>query len=93
MIVAREFTRSAAGRDADFSTHVSERGTFIFHDVLQSHSDMAEDVNGTEPRALGPRRRRRVIRGCLVAQFAAANAAHLADACEMIAPWVDAVDG
>lgn len=38
------------------------------------------------------KKNRRKIRGCLVAQFAASDPVHLADATELIAPHVDAIE-
>jgi tRNA-dihydrouridine synthase 4 len=76
MILAQEFSRSAAGRRSDFSTSETERGVFV--------------LTETAPSSSKPRKRR--VRGSLVAQFAANNARSFADACELIYPHVDGID-
>ena len=98
MILAREFSRSAIARDADFSTNDTERGTFELMDRIPngSVSSLAQEYSDApEPRfdpALHSRARRRLVRGSLIAQFAANDAMHLADAAELISPYVDAID-
>lgn len=72
MILAKEFSRSAEARRADFTTSKQERG--FFHLV---------ERNG---------KRRRRVRGVLIAQFAASEAKSFADAVELIHPYVDGVD-
>lgn len=78
MILAKEFSRSAAGRRSDFSTSETERGVFVLSEKASSSS------------SLPPRKRR--VRGSLIAQFAANDAKTFADACELIYPHVDGID-
>ncbi|KZT52133.1 FMN-linked oxidoreductase [Calocera cornea HHB12733] len=77
MILAKEFSRSAAARAGDFSTSAAERGAFWMSEGCAS---------------LSGKKRRRLVRGALIAQFAASDPKHMADATELIAPWVDGVD-
>jgi len=78
MILAKEFSRSAIARAGDFTTSSSERGTFW----LTERSSAAQ----------GLKSRRRFVRGSLIAQFAASESRHMADAAELISPFVDGVD-
>ncbi|KZO97474.1 FMN-linked oxidoreductase [Calocera viscosa TUFC12733] len=80
MILAKEFSRSSAARAGDFSTSLSERGTFLLSDHSSSPS---RDTSG---------KHHRLIRGALIAQFAASSPQHMADATELISPYVDGVD-
>lgn len=94
---ANEFASSAIARDAEFSTSTTERGHF----VMQQHSPHSiSDWDPLEPRpdhtrhdhfgrTLGPRR---LVRGALVAQFAANEPETLAQAASLISPWVDGID-
>lgn len=45
-----------------------------------------------EPRAQTPGGRKRRVRGSMIAQFAANDGSQLADAAELIKPWVDGID-
>jgi hypothetical protein len=47
-----------------------------------------------EPRGIlsTPRRRKRKVRGSLIVQFAANDGQQLADAAELVKPWVDGID-
>jgi tRNA-dihydrouridine synthase 4 len=82
MILAREFSRSELGRRSDFSTSTFERGTFWLNEV--PHHPYAPE--GTK------KKRRRLVRGSLIAQFAANDAKIFADASELIFPHVDGID-
>ncbi|WFD03419.1 tRNA-dihydrouridine(20a/20b) synthase [NAD(P)(+)] [Malassezia obtusa] len=79
MILAAEFSRSQQARDADFSTHGQERGIFT---LTPDHG--RGTVSAKEP----PVR----VRGALVCQLAASSGAPLADASELVSPFVDGVD-
>jgi tRNA-dihydrouridine synthase 4 len=81
MIIAREFSRSELGRRSDFSTSAFERGTFWLNEI--SHDPYAGE---------GRTKRRRLVRGALIAQFAANDAKIFADASELIFPHVDGID-
>jgi tRNA-dihydrouridine synthase 4 len=37
-------------------------------------------------------RRQRKVRGCMIVQFAANDGVQLADAAELVKPWVDGID-
>lgn len=76
MIVAKEFSRSAVARRSDFSTSTEERGVF----TLMERGNSARNL------------RQRVVRGSVVAQFAASDSGHFADAAELIYPFVDGID-
>jgi len=45
----------------------------------------------TKPATM-PKKKRRRVRGSLIAQFAASDPVHLATAAELIRPYVDAID-
>lgn len=79
MILAAEFSRSQHARDADFSTHGEERGTFTL---------TPDYGTGT----VAPKERSVQVRGALVCQLAASRSGPLADASELISPFVDGVD-
>ncbi|KDE05912.1 hypothetical protein MVLG_03725 [Microbotryum lychnidis-dioicae p1A1 Lamole] len=96
MLLAQEFSRSAVARDSDFSTNTLERGTFwmtpkVNHTLVQEW-DSSPERRSEEALARKARRGQRRVRGNLVAQFAANDAAQLADAAELIKPWVDGID-
>ncbi|SCZ94789.1 BZ3500_MvSof-1268-A1-R1_Chr12-1g03659 [Microbotryum saponariae] len=96
MLLAQEFSRSAIARDSDFSTNTLERGTFwmtpkVNHIPVQEW-DSSPERRSEEPLARKARRGQRRVRGNLVAQFAANDATQLADAAELIKPWVDGID-
>lgn len=77
MILASEFSRNQQARDADFSTHAEERGVFTMR------PDYGYMRKGDAPVC---------VRGALVCQLAASTPAPLADAAELISPFVDGVD-
>ncbi|KDN48214.1 FMN-linked oxidoreductase [Tilletiaria anomala UBC 951] len=81
MILAQEFSRSAIARDADFSTSPYERGYFSFTKGRSAKLDRG--VHGSRPE---------LVRGSLICQMAANNGAQLADAAELVAPFVDGID-
>lgn len=85
---AKEFSRSAIARDAEFSTNATERGTFLMQNSI---SPSLELDHSTESRAKEPDQGRR-IRGALMVQFAANDVVQLADAAELVKPWVDGID-
>lgn len=87
---AKEFSRSAFARDSDFSTNSRERGTFYMADSLPTSRPEEWDLS-PEARASTTRRARK-IRGSMLVQFAANDGVQLADAAELIKPWVDGID-
>lgn len=60
-------------------------------DQIAPTSRAGEWDDSKENRAVSPTRRRKV-KGCLIAQFASNKGEQLADAAELIKPWVDGVD-
>lgn len=108
MILAQEFSRSQTARISDFSTSVNERGVFWMEPRTAPASGSGADVKHKEHKAQSyqtPHRHNRLppsptpptpkselVRGLLLAQFASPNAASLADAAELIAPYVDGLD-
>lgn len=88
MLLAKEFSRSAIARDSEFSTNNFERGTFWLDRPASSAMDGEEPG---ERRVTVPRKGRK-IKGVLVAQFAANDGVQLADAVELVKPWVDGID-
>lgn len=90
---AKEFSRSAIARDSDFSTNSLERGTFYMEEVRRG-APIVELDDSPEPRGIlsTPRRRKRKVRGSLIVQFAANDGQQLADAAELVKPWVDGID-
>ncbi|ORY86028.1 hypothetical protein BCR35DRAFT_289912 [Leucosporidium creatinivorum] len=93
MMLAKEFSRSAIARDSDFSTNSLERGTF-YMDEIRRAAPVVELDDSYEPRGIleTPRRRKRKVRGSLIVQFAANDGQQLADAAELVKPWVDGID-
>lgn len=87
---AKEFSRSAVARDSDFTTNLQERGTFYMPPSTSS-SKAVEFDDSIERRATATPRGRKV-RGALVIQFAANDGVQLADAAELVKPWVDGID-
>lgn len=92
MILAQEFSRSPIARDADFTTNSLERGSFYMSerrrgDIVPEwdHSPEARGIHAES-------RRKRKIRGKLMVQFAANDGTQLADAAELVKPWVDGID-
>ena len=105
MILAEEFSRSQTARISDFSTSVNERGVFWVEPrktpLGQSGSSTAhphrsyqspKPHNRLPPTARPPTKDSQLVRGLLLAQFASPNAASLADAAELIAPYIDGLD-
>ncbi|SCV72950.1 BQ2448_6875 [Microbotryum intermedium] len=96
MLLAQEFSRSAIARDSDFSTNTLERGTFWMtpktNHVPVQEWDPSPERRSADAVSRKTRRGQRRVRGNLVAQFAANDAAQLADAAELIKPWVDGID-
>lgn len=90
---AKEFSRSAIARDSDFSTNSLERGTFYMEEVRRA-APIVELDDSPESRGIlsTPRRRKRKVRGSLIVQFAANDGQQLADAAELVKPWVDGID-
>jgi len=83
MILAQEFSRSASARDSDFTTHSHERGIFRMRPASRSKVSPGEHED---------ERPTRLVRGNLIAQFAASAPEALADAAELISPHVDGLD-
>ncbi|KAH8114851.1 FMN-linked oxidoreductase [Phellopilus nigrolimitatus] len=90
MILAAEFSRSAHARLADFSTSSLERGSFILEERRRPSNLAQLDEAPSELSAQKAGQER--VRGALIAQFAASEARHFADAVELIRPYVDGVD-
>lgn len=80
MILASEFSRNQHARDADFTTNVNERGVFDMVHVWDAQRQCERPH---------PRER---VRGALMCQFAASEASTLADAAELVSPYVDGID-
>lgn len=103
MILAEEFSRSQTARVSDFSSSVNERGVFWLEPRKGGGSVNGSGSDGTRkwtagrsnrlPHSLAPPTpRSELVRGLLIAQMASPNAASLADAAELISPYVDGVD-
>jgi hypothetical protein len=103
MILAEEFSRSQTARISDFSTSVNERGVFWVEPrkspLGQSSSttphrsyQSSKPHNRLPPTAQPPTKDSQLVRGLLLAQFASPNPASLADAAELIAPYIDGLD-
>ncbi|SPC65705.1 related to tRNA dihydrouridine synthase [Ustilago sp. UG-2017b] len=108
MILAREFSRTEAARNSEFSTNQFERGTYDLLPGTIEGSESAQRVlkspgshiNGTadeiQREKLASERKaskQRVrVRGALIAQFASPEPEPFADASELIGPFVDGVD-
>lgn len=101
MILSREFSRNQTARDADFTTSQLERAIFeVVHPDPSNESDSppsqpilknwhpSQSQNQDEETRKTPR----LVRGSLIAQFAANDPVHLAEASELIRPYVDAID-
>lgn len=90
---ATEFSRSQTGRDADFSTNSTERGTFLLNERYSNPATVQEYDDSPEPRGIhSSGKRQRKVKGRLIIQFAANDPVHLADAAELARPFVDAID-
>jgi tRNA-dihydrouridine synthase 4 len=107
MILAEEFSRSQTARISDFSTSVNERGVFWVEPRIEPlgqsssssstpHPHRSYQVpkphNRLPPSVEPPTKNSKLVRGLLLAQFASPNAASLADAAELIAPYIDGLD-
>ncbi|GAA5965693.1 hypothetical protein JCM3765_003219 [Sporobolomyces pararoseus] len=93
MMLATEFSRSQTGRDADFSTNSTERGTFLLDERYSNPATVQEYYDSPEPRGIhSSTKRQRKVKGRLIIQFAANDPVHLADAAELARPFVDAID-
>jgi len=104
MILAEEFSRSQTARISDFSTSVNERGVFwveprkspLGQSSSSTHSHRSYQTpkrhDRLPPTAQPPTKDSQLVRGLLLAQFASPNAASLADAAELIAPYIDGLD-
>ncbi|KAL5498241.1 DUS4 [Sanghuangporus vaninii] len=91
MILAAEFSRSANARLTDFSTSSLERGHFTLEEKRASSSRLVQLDEAPEELCVQETRRRRV-RGALIAQLAASEPEHFADAVELIRAHADCVD-
>lgn len=96
MILAKEFSRSAIARKSDFSTNAHERGVFVMKE-RRPKSNAGRDLedNGERNELSGVTRLKpddKLVRGALIAQFAASDPVHFADAAELIWPHVDGID-
>lgn len=106
MILAEEFSRHQVARTSDFSTSTDERGVYWMeprHAGSSRHTIHPEDrvaktyhiprtYTRLPPTAAPPTKHSVLVRGSLIAQFASPNGASLADAAELIAPYVDGID-
>lgn len=105
MILSREFSRNQTARDSDFTTSQLERGVFqvVQPDVAATQTEDGPSpspvlkswkpkTSDTAPREDTDSPRPHLIKGCLIAQFAANDPVHLGDAAELINPYVDAID-
>lgn len=108
MILAEEFSRSQTARISDFSSSINERGVFWLEprsgpSPSSSSSSSRDGRSGSEhnhtrksdrlPHSLSPPSpRSELVRGLLIAQMASPNSASLADAAELISPYVDGID-
>ena len=106
MMLAEEFSRSQIARTSDFTTSKEERGVFWMeprHAGLNRETIHPEDrVSKTDhcprphsrlpPTAAPPTKQSVLVRGALLAQFASPNGKSLADAAELISPYIDGLD-
>lgn len=91
MILAAEFSRSSLARDADFSTSDLERGFFAFEKATARRRRLALPQHDKNPDAIR-KDSREYVRGSLICQMAAHETKSLADAAELVAPYVDGID-
>ena len=106
MILAEEFSRSQIARMSDFTTSSQERGVYWMQPrfagkcVVKVHP---EDRDGKTfyrqrghdrlpPSPTPPTKQSVLVKGSLIAQFASPNGKSLADAAELISPFVDGLD-
>ena len=94
---AAEFSRSATARDSEFSTSKTERGTFWLNerhcgDGPAEWDASPEPQRGVHSPPAPSRKRQRRVRGRVIIQFAANDPVQLADAAELVQPWVDGID-
>lgn len=97
MMLAAEFSRSATARDSEFSTSKAERGTFWLNerhcgDGPAEWDPSPEPQRGVHSLPPPSRKRQRRVRGRVIIQFAANDPVQLADAAELVQPWVDGID-
>ncbi|GAA5961562.1 hypothetical protein JCM8115_006719 [Rhodotorula mucilaginosa] len=97
MMLAAEFSRSATARDSEFSTSKTERGTFWLNerhcgDGAAEWDASPEPQRGVHSPPAPSRKRQRRVRGRVIIQFAANDPVQLADAAELVQPWVDGID-
>ncbi|GAA97318.1 uncharacterized protein L969DRAFT_94378 [Mixia osmundae IAM 14324] len=97
MILAQEFGLSATARDSDFTVRPDERGLFrakgrrisCLSETARTRLEMmGEAVPGDAMVADADH----LVQGCMVIQFAASEPVALADAAELVAGHVDAID-
>lgn len=86
MMLSKEFSKSEYARAADFSTSNSERGTFKLKPKLPKGARISDVDDGNN------KDNEDIVRGCLIAQFAANDPIHLSQAAELISPYVDGID-
>jgi tRNA-dihydrouridine synthase 4 len=107
MILAEEFSRSQIARTSDFSTSTDERGVYWMeprYSAVSSGSSIHPEDRVSKsyhvspahtrlpPTAEAPTKHSVLVRGALIAQFASPNGKSLADAAELISPYVDGLD-
>lgn len=100
MMLAKEFSRSAIARDSDFSTNLSERGTFYMNRSTTTSTSTSSSLpiefdhsfEARLPSEEELNKKKRKIRGSLIVQFAANDGVQLADAAELVKPYVDGID-
>lgn len=91
MILAAEFSRSDLARDADFSTSDVERGFFAFEKASERRRRIAFATRQDDETPI-EKHVREYVRGSLICQMAAHDPKSLADAAELVAPYVDGID-
>ena len=102
MILAAEFSRNANARASDFTTSKRERGVFILKERRRWSNSKDESVGIPESNLCRADEKPQELKvydakthrvcGALIAQFAANDPVILADAVELISPYVDGVD-
>lgn len=94
MMLAKEFSRSSISRDSDFTTNSKERGEFWMEEKNGNSSGITQEWDhSNEKRSVdSSRNKKRKVRGNLIVQFAANDPVQLADAAELIKPFVDGID-
>lgn len=106
MMLAPEFSRSQIARTSDFTTSSDERGVFwmeprhagLTRETIHPEDRVAKTYHvppghtRLPPTLEPPTKQSVLVRGAVLAQFASPNAASLADAAELISPYVDGID-